>query len=104
MFSMVPLCLQSPWQTLTVLYNILPVRPVTGPEFSYIQLQAASTTRICSRHKLGTQEVISVITPGTHKMLCTTEGTRKLSFLFLSNPSENLHSYSVSEACHVLST
>ena len=63
MFSMVQLLLQSPWQTLTVLDNILPVRPVTGPEFSYIQLQAASTTRICSWHKLGTKEVISVITP-----------------------------------------
>lgn len=56
MFNMVPLCLQSPWQTLTVLYNILPVRPVTGPEFSYIQLQAASTARIYGRHKLGTQK------------------------------------------------
>ena len=62
MFSMGQLFLQSPWQILEILHNILPVRPVTGPEFSYIQLQAASTTRICSWHKLGTKEVISVIT------------------------------------------
>ena len=63
MFSMVPLFLQNPWQTLTVLDIILPVKPVTGPEFSYIQLQAASTITVCSWHKLGTQEIISVITP-----------------------------------------
>ena len=43
MFGMGQLFVQSPWQILEILHNILPVRPVTGPELSYIHHQAAST-------------------------------------------------------------
>ena len=62
--------------------------------------------RVCSWHKLGSQEVISVITappPETHKMLGTAEETQKLPLLFLPNTSESSCIYTVSEACHVFS-
>ena len=78
---MVPLCLQSPWQTLTVLYNILPVRPVTGPEFSYIHLQAANTITVCSWHKLGTQGIITANTPRNPQNLTYSGRIAELVFI-----------------------
>ena len=70
-----------PMVDIDSLYNILQARPVTGPEFSYIHLQAASTITVCSWHKLGTQGIITANTPRNPQNLTYSGRIAELVFI-----------------------
>ena len=59
---------------------------------------------VCSWHKLGTQEIITAITPRDPQNIRYSGRNAELVFIILTKQNESPCIYSVSEACHVFST